>query len=618
MKDHALAWAEALAVLGYSDEQDDASQQAIRDIKNLERRPKVRQCPGFRLLELVTGGDTKGPLAWLLRYALGRAVADEIAPNRDPSFTFAAALSTLGELAGSALEVLAQRGPNGMIADLLFESSPGSWTADRILGRWLVHGSLAIPDSTPVTPPTRLVKEPIDELGGRIAGLVGEHAPPMFLLSGVDPMLAVAVAAAACSVRNRPLRCWAVRLGNGSVSQSIVALRWIGAIEGFDPMIIPRRYMLEARTGGDGTDPEQITGRPDGVTLWVGAPEEEPTACWLSTCRAAVDLTPLLPLVEATRPAEGSNRDRPRTYRPTHSSLHPSVRNREQDELPLTPYTSADRRARLDRFQRAAFPGAPALPPITTVEVNTQDDQVEPHTDPERWATPKRDLDHLVLGDQQRGSLQRAAARMKRGERCVILLHGPPGSGKTRAAHCLAGTAGLPVYEFLPHLIRDTLYGEQDRKVAEVFAALQRRPAVLVIDEADQWLGRREGSAAAVGGASVSECSALLQELERYEGAAVLTTNRLSAMDVALHRRTDLMLHLALPGLTERMALWASLLATHRELRADELCLLASVPLTGGDIAAIIREADLMHGDLSIARLLPVARQRARRASLLG
>jgi hypothetical protein len=187
-----------------------------------------------------------------------------------------------------------------------------------------------------------------------------------------------------------------------------------------------------------------------------------------------------------------------------------------------------------------------------------------------------------------------------------------------RAARCLAGSAGLPVYALEPHLSRDKWFGEQERKLAEVFEALVRKPAVLIIDEVDGWLGRREGSAAQVGAAHISECSTLLLQLERYRGAAVLTTNRVASLDPALQRRVDVDLHLELPGPAERMALWSIALGEECPLRSDELCVLACVPLSGGDIAATVREVRLKRGVLTVVALVAAARERARRASLWG
>ena len=615
MKDHALAWAEALALLGMSKDHDDATARAIKAIENLERRAMVKNSRGYRLLHLGTHGDTGSPVAWLLRYALGRAMADVFAPHEDPAFPMSYARGALGDRGGSFLELLS-KSDSVAIAGLVLQDTSGSWAISRTLANWVLHGSLVLPDSPRVPAPTSFDSPALDDVGLRIAGLVEEHTPPMFLLSGVDPMLALATATAASGLQDRPVRCWAMPLDEPWVTEAIIALRWVGAVEGFDPMIIPRRYMFEAETGGDDIDAGLIQGPPTGVTLWVAVPEADPRSLWLYSCRASVDLTPLVSKVRPPRPTGTRTPRGSRTRRPLHGLLHPSVLGQPEKEIPVVEYTTADRLARLDPFQSAAFPDAHRQPIRRAIEAEHV--ETEPHTDPARWFTPERTLDHLVVNDRQRGSLERAASRMARGERCVVLLHGTPGSGKSQAAHCLAGSAGLPVYEWLPHLVRDTFYGVQDRKTAEVFAALEQRPAVLVIDEADAWFGRREGSSTGIGSASVAECSAMLLGLERYQGAAVLTTNRLSTMDLALHRRADLMLHMALPELEERMSLWASMLAEHRELRGDELCLLASVPLTGGDIAAIIREAALMHDDVSVTQLLPVARQRARRASLLG
>lgn len=228
-------------------------------------------------------------------------------------------------------------------------------------------------------------------------------------------------------------------------------------------------------------------------------------------------------------------------------------------------------------------------------------------------------LDDLVVDDAVELRLRAVAAEAGRGRRAVILLHGPPGSGKSFAARCLAGSLGRPVKPLVSSELREMYYGETEKRLAEVFESASQEGAVVVIDEADEWLGARQGSSAAPGGARVGEVSSMLLLLERFQGVAVLTTNRTAALDAAVSRRVDHWIELGLPDVECRMALWAGALAPRDrepglELAPGELVLLASVHLTGGDIAAIVRQ--VRSTGLSAKNLLAAARERSERARL--
>ena len=239
------------------------------------------------------------------------------------------------------------------------------------------------------------------------------------------------------------------------------------------------------------------------------------------------------------------------------------------------------------------------------------DEDEAPHLASHAWTTPDQGLDALVLAEEQHNALRAAAERARQGGRCVLLLHGPPGTGKSLAARCLAGSLGRRVYALDGARVRGKYFGQADRRVAGVVANLGKD--VLVIDEADSWFGRRTGSPGGECSAHVQEVSTMLLMLERFQGVAVLTTNRLEALDAALWRRVDLVLAMPTPGVVERMALWGRVAPS---LRPSTLMVLSALPLTGGDIDAAAKEASL-HGS-GEAELVAAARRRSEHRRLLG
>ena len=483
---------------------------------------------------------------------------------------------------------------------------------------WLLHGELQAPGLQFVQPRSWLVEQPpLTSAAGRVAGLVDANGSAMFVLTSTEPLLAAAVGAGIGEARQRPVRCWSLEDSRRGQTNPLTALCWVGVLEGFDPMVVLMADEDRGPWSDDALGPP--VGRPPvpvPACLWIAMPETEPVLPWLRDHPARIDLAPLRGAIkqpgqpdDAPDPVPPSRRRRFRRTHPFGYDDHPYT-------TAGTGLAETDRRLLREPLQRAVFPDHD---PSERPECEPAHDRdTEPHLSPELWRSPEQTLDHLVLPDDQHRALTHAAGRAKASDRCVVLLHGPPGSGKSMAAQCLAGSAELPVYQLEAHLNRDMFFGEQDRKLAEIFDALAERPAVLVIDEADGWIGRREGSAARVGGAKIAESSSLLLHLERYKGAAVLTTNRIESLDPALQRRVDLDLHLGMPDIPERMALWSTALGEELALQGDELCLLASVPLTGGDIVATVREVKLKQGELGVVALLAAARERARRASLWG
>lgn len=122
----------------------------------------------------------------------------------------------------------------------------------------------------------------------------------------------------------------------------------------------------------------------------------------------------------------------------------------------------------------------------------------------------------------------------------AIILHGPPGCGKTFAVERLVEYLGWPSFEIEASSVASPYIHETSKKVAEVFdKAMQNAPAVLVIDEMEAFLADRQMGA----GSSHHRVEEVAEFLRRIPEAIknrvliVAMTNRIEMIDPAILRR---------------------------------------------------------------------------------
>eukprot|EP00178_Gracilaria_changii_P011401 TRINITY_DN324_c0_g1_i2.p1 TRINITY_DN324_c0_g1~~TRINITY_DN324_c0_g1_i2.p1 ORF type:complete len:769 (+),score=112.59 TRINITY_DN324_c0_g1_i2:3325-5631(+) len=76
-----------------------------------------------------------------------------------------------------------------------------------------------------------------------------------------------------------------------------------------------------------------------------------------------------------------------------------------------------------------------------------------------------------------------------------ILLHGPPGCGKTLVAHAIAGELGVSFLRVSGPEIVSGMSGESERKLRGLFSeAISLQPSIIFIDEVDAIASKREGA----------------------------------------------------------------------------------------------------------------------------
>ena len=179
----------------------------------------------------------------------------------------------------------------------------------------------------------------------------------------------------------------------------------------------------------------------------------------------------------------------------------------------------------------------------------------------------------------------------------AIVLHGPPGCGKTFAVEQLVEYLGWPHFQIDASSVASPYIHETSKKVAAVFdTAMQNAPSVLVIDEMEAFLADRESG----GGGSHHRVEEVAEFLRRIPEAAkndvliVAMTNRVEMIDSAIMRRGrfDHVIKVDYASADEVLALLDKLLSTlpkDESVNAAPLAKkLAGRPLS--DVAFVVRE----------------------------
>lgn len=188
-----------------------------------------------------------------------------------------------------------------------------------------------------------------------------------------------------------------------------------------------------------------------------------------------------------------------------------------------------------------------------------------------------------------------------------VLLHGPPGTGKTRLAQAVANESDAEFFTINGPEIMGSGYGESEKRLREVFEeATRAAPAIVFIDEIDSIAPKRTQVPGEAEKRLVAQLLTLMDGLEARANLVVIAaTNRPDAIDEALRRpgRFDREIVIGVPdqgGRREILAIHTRGMPLESRVDLSELARMTH-GFVGADIAALTREAAID----AVRRLMP-------------
>ena len=226
---------------------------------------------------------------------------------------------------------------------------------------------------------------------------------------------------------------------------------------------------------------------------------------------------------------------------------------------------------------------------------------------------PTTTLDDVVLHPKTRETLQNVIKQVdkevfkklkewgikqkRKGIDARIIFYGAAGTGKTMTAMSLAKTLKKPILSFDCSKILSMYVGESEKNVRKIFDDFKelskkaRVQPILLLNEADQFLSSRsQGHGSSADKMHNQMQNIFLEQIEKFEGILIATTNLLGNIDKAFSRRFNYKIEFKKPGKRQRLRLWQFMLPENADYEEGfDMAELAKYELTGGQINLIIK-----------------------------
>lgn len=185
---------------------------------------------------------------------------------------------------------------------------------------------------------------------------------------------------------------------------------------------------------------------------------------------------------------------------------------------------------------------------------------------------PKYKLESVIMSDDMRSEIDDALSIIRNRDRiyvewgyqdvdpqarAVLSFYGPGGTGKTKCAHGVASALGRKILCVNYANIESMWAGESPKNLISAFNVAQESNAVLFMDEADSFLGKRITNVTSGHDQSINSLrSQMLILLEEFEGVVIFGTNLVENFDKAFETRILKSIRFDLPDESSRVKLF--------------------------------------------------------------
>lgn len=181
-----------------------------------------------------------------------------------------------------------------------------------------------------------------------------------------------------------------------------------------------------------------------------------------------------------------------------------------------------------------------------------------------------------------------------------VLLHGPPGCGKTMLAKATAREAGARFINLEVAMLTDKWYGESQKLAKAVFTLAKKiQPCIIFIDEIDSFLRSRDSHDHEATAMVKAQFMTLWDGLETDNECQVIimgATNRPRDVDRAILRRMPAMYSIGLPDANKRKEILSAMVEPDSLDPSIKLERLADLTeeFSGSDLREMYRAADMI------------------------
>lgn len=191
--------------------------------------------------------------------------------------------------------------------------------------------------------------------------------------------------------------------------------------------------------------------------------------------------------------------------------------------------------------------------------------------------------------------------KTKKGVDAKIIFYGPAGTGKTMSALSLAKSLKKQVLSFDCSKILSKYVGESEQNVRKIFDTYKsicneaKIEPVLLLNEADQFLSSRMESGTSSADKMHNQMQNIfLEQIERFEGVLIATTNFLQSLDSAFSRRFDFKIEFKKPNFNERLIIWQKIMPENANFEENfSFNELAKFELSGAQITLVLKNTAL-------------------------